>query len=39
MAKVIEFYIPANFRKKSKWIPEEQRGKVIEFRSDLKKSA
>jgi hypothetical protein len=39
MAKVIEFYIPTRFVKKPKWIPEEQRGKVIEFRLELKKSA
>jgi len=39
MAKVIEFYIPERFRKKSKWIPEEQRGKVIEFRPQPQKSA
>jgi hypothetical protein len=29
MAKVIEFYVPDNFRKKAKWISPEQRGKVI----------
>jgi hypothetical protein len=39
MAKVIEFYIPERFRKKSKWIPEEERGKVIEFRPQPQKSA
>jgi hypothetical protein len=32
MAKVIEFYVPANFHKKAaKWVPQENRGKVIEF--------
>ena len=31
MAKVIEFYIPDTFRKRTIWIPPEQRGKVIEF--------
>jgi len=32
MAKIIEFYVPANFRKKlTKWIPREECGKVIEF--------
>ena len=32
MAKVIEYYIPPNFvQPKFHWIPEEQRGKVIEF--------
>jgi hypothetical protein len=39
VAKVIEFYIPAGFRRKFKWIPPEQRGKMIEFRADLRKSA
>ena len=39
MAKVIEFYIPAGFQRKSKWLPEEQRGKVIEFPAEIKKSA
>jgi hypothetical protein len=31
MANVIEFYIPSDFQRKTKWIPPEQRGKVIEF--------
>lgn len=31
MAKLIDFYIPTNFRKTEHWIPAEQRGKVIEF--------
>jgi len=39
MAHVIEFYIPARFKLKVKWVPREQRGKIIAFRSDLKKSA
>jgi hypothetical protein len=39
MAQVIEFYIPASFKSKVKWIPPEQRGKVITFPTDLKKSA
>jgi hypothetical protein len=34
MAKIIEFYVPSNFRKKAtKRIPPEQRGKVIPFGS------
>lgn len=32
MAKIIEFYIPDKFQKRVKWIPEEQRGKLTEFR-------
>jgi hypothetical protein len=39
MAKVIEFYVPKNFRKPLKWAPRLQCGKVIEFRSQTKKSA
>jgi len=39
MAKIIEFYIPDSFRKKVAWIPPEQRGKVIEFCVEIKKSA
>jgi hypothetical protein len=32
MAKVIEFYVPEKFRKQSgKWVPPEQRGKIIPF--------
>jgi hypothetical protein len=39
VAKVIEFYIPNNFRKRVKWVSPERRGKIIEFPSELKKSA
>jgi hypothetical protein len=39
MAKVIEFHIPKNFRKSFKWVPELQRGKILEFCSQTKKSA
>ena len=39
MAKVIEFYIPKNFRKSFTWVPELQRGKIIEFCPQTKKSA
>jgi len=39
MAKIIEFYIPDSFRKKAAWIPLEERGKVIEFCLEAKKSA
>jgi hypothetical protein len=31
VAKVIEFRVPDNFRRRVKWVPLEQRGKVIEF--------
>jgi hypothetical protein len=39
MAKVIEFYIPNRFQKKMAWAPPQKRGKVIEFCSQVKKSA
>jgi hypothetical protein len=39
VAKVIEFYIPSNFRKKTKRTPLEQRGQVIEFDLWKRKSA
>jgi hypothetical protein len=39
MAKVIEFYIPRNFRKTLKCAPQPQCVKVIEFCSQIKKSA
>ena len=39
MAKVIEFYIPKNFRQPPKWVPQLQLGRVIEFCSLTKKSA
>jgi hypothetical protein len=39
MAKVIEFYIPDRFRKKVRWVPPAQRGKVIEFPVEVKKTA
>ena len=39
MTHVIEFYIPARFKTKPKEVPQEQRGKVIAFPFDRKKSA
>jgi hypothetical protein len=40
MAKVIEFYVPEKFRRPSeKWIPPEQRGKIIPLPAPEKKSA
>jgi hypothetical protein len=39
VAKVIEFYIPARFRKTTKWVSLERRDKIIEFVSVAKKSA
>jgi hypothetical protein len=31
VARLIVFYIPENFRRKAKWVPSLERGKVIEF--------
>ena len=39
MAKVIEFYIPQNFRRTTKWVPDVQRGIIHELRPQTKKSA
>ena len=39
MAQVIQFYVPDSFRKKVKWVPPDQRGKVITFPVEVKKSA
>jgi hypothetical protein len=39
VAKVIEIYVPDNFRKTVKWVPPERSRKVIEFTSLIQKSA
>jgi len=39
MAKIIEFFVPNNFRKTTKWIAPEEYGKVILFSVPQKKSA
>jgi hypothetical protein len=39
MAEVIEFYVPTRFRRQVKWVPPTQRGKLLEFPADMKKSA
>jgi hypothetical protein len=39
MAKVIEFYIPTSFHKTVKWVPGDERGKMIEFCPETRKSA
>jgi hypothetical protein len=41
MAKLIEFYVPANFKPPMKrWTPEELRGKIISFHASTdRKSA
>jgi len=37
MAQVIEFYIPARFKPRVKWVPAEQRGRIIAFPHRLEK--
>jgi len=39
MARIIEFYIPARFHKPAKWLPLDERGKVLEFPAEVRKSA
>ena len=38
VAKLITFYVPSSYRKNVKWVPAEDRGKVIEI-PRIKKSA
>jgi hypothetical protein len=33
VAKVIEFYVPNNFRRRVKWVSPERRGKILTFGS------
>jgi len=39
MAKVIQFYVPGSFHSKVKWVASRQRGKVIQFLREVRKSA
>jgi hypothetical protein len=39
MARVIEFYVPKNFRKPLKWALALHRGKIITFCAQTRKSA
>lgn len=39
MAKVIEFYVPSSYKKKTRWLPDSLRGKIIDFPGELKKPA
>ncbi len=39
MAKVIEFYMPKNFRKAFRAVAQPQLGKIIEFCPQTKRSA
>lgn len=32
MARVIEFYVPARYKPKTKWVRPSERGKLIMFR-------
>jgi hypothetical protein len=39
MARIIEFHIPADFEPQKKWVPVEERGRLVVFSSNLKKPA
>jgi hypothetical protein len=39
MAKIIEFYVPQSFRKVPKWLPADERGKLLESPWAVRKSA
>lgn len=39
VANVVEFYVPSTFRKRVRWLPPEQRGKVIEFYMPARKKS
>ena len=39
MANVIEFYVPVRFRKPVKWVPQQQRGQILEFPLAQKRTA
>ena len=39
MAKIIEFYVPAHFRKVVKWVPQQERGRLLEFAVAQKRTA
>ncbi len=39
MARIIEFHIPADFKPQMKWVPQEERGRLVVFPSNLKKPA
>ena len=39
MAKVIEFYVPARFRKAVSWVHQQQRGRLLEFSVAQKRTA
>ena len=40
MGELIVFYVPENFKSSAtKWMPPSERGKLIEFQAQVKKSA
>jgi hypothetical protein len=39
MAKVIEYYVPDRFKAKKKWLPPDQRGRLLTFPLEARKSA
>jgi hypothetical protein len=39
MATIVKFHIPQSFRKVSKWLPPNERGKVLGFPMAVRQSA
>ena len=39
MARIIDFHLPDGFKPQIKWLPEQERGRLVGFPGDLKKSA
>jgi hypothetical protein len=39
MARIVEFYIPADFKPKIKCVPQDEQGRLVVFPSNLKKPA
>lgn len=39
MARIIEFHIPVDLKPKIKWVPWEERGRLVVIPSNLKKGA
>jgi hypothetical protein len=39
LAKIVEFYIPQRSRKIAKWLPPNERGKVLQFPVAVRQSA
>jgi hypothetical protein len=38
MERIIEFLIPADFKPTIKWVPQEERGRLVVFPSNLREA-